>query len=660
MKLGYVGSVCGDLSIMVTPQEAIVSLDLSVPTLSPFMVRMPMSVMDGDPDAFQNMMGAVLVQATEYLKACKAPAELVEAFHRNALRAMEGVTEKDHADSAGGEESALLRSIPILEPVDSYEVEFPLPDGLIQVLHHKVVNASVKKSTVLAAAIRRTPSPVKTPPGFHDNPKHLTQNQPSIRNLIRKTRIQQNKPVVGPIYVLVYDLTGRPVGVRSIKGPGWKGISGKIATSGLVGWITPDGSFLKGDSFENITQTYLEKGLPEDSDEGEVKAAALDKGWIHVWVMPEHSVAAEMDGITQVKHDLLKGFLTQHPEWQQETLCLIVPEGGNLEMDLSAFLACDRIENLGRASVMSSWKGVLARSFTPQDIPKNFWAVLDLGYEPKQGAAEELIQGELHNVRGISSDNSIVAQFTFHSGNATLRLPGQATVELNSISRINYENPNYLCSKGMAALFRVLNQDQDSNGSQNVLSSVMSRFPDEDSNFAYYRNSIINYSARKARGLTSQVNSPRDLARELQGVVNQFFASKFEQDVPNYDLKTVEAWTLYALERIGGIYSEEGEWVLKDSTLKIPQGSTLILNLPKGTQRIMEAEEQGVDPRTLYPFESEDALDRAMARGKFVRDLEQRLTEQGRIKVVVKDWVDHFQQQRSTILEKKRNRRENS
>ena len=659
MKLGYVGSVCGDLSIMVTPQEAIVSLDLSVPTLSPFMVRMPLSVLDGDPDAFQNMMGAVLVQATEYLKVCKAPVELVEAFHRNALKAMEGLTEKDHADMAGGEASSLLRSIPILEPVDSYEVEFPLPDGIIQVLHQKVVNASVKKSTVLAAAVHRTPSPVKLPKGFHDNPKSLTQNQPSIRNLIRKTRVQQNKPVVGPIYVLVYDLSGRPVGVRSIKGPRWKGISGKIAASGLSGWITPDGSFLKGASFEDITRTYLERDIPEDSDEDEVKATALDKGWIHVWVMPEHSVAAEMGSITQDKHDLLKRFLTQHPEWQRESLCLIVPEGGHLEMDLPAFLACDRIENLGRTSVMSSWKGILARSFTPQDIPKNFWVVLDLGYEPKQAVAEELVQGELHNVRGISSDNAIVAQFTFHNGNATLRMPGQATVELNSLSRINYENPNYLCSKGMQALFRILNQDQDDNGARNVLSSVMARFPDEDANFAYYRNSIIN-SIHRAHGLTSRVNSPRDLATVVQGTINQFFTSKFEQDVPNYDLGKVETWTLYALERIGRIYREEGEWVLKNSTLKIPQGSTLILNLPRETQRLMDAMEQGEDPHKLFPFESKNVLDQAAATGKFILDLERKLTEQGRIKVVVKDWVDHFQQQRSTILEKKRNRRENS
>lgn len=658
MKLGYVGSVYGDLSVMVTPREAVVSLDLSVPSLSPFMVRMPLSTLDGDPDAFQNMMGAVLVQATEYLKACKASPDLVEAFRKSALKAMEGVSEKDHADNAGGESSSLLRSIPILEPVDSYEVEFPLPEELVPVLHQRVVNASAKRSTVLAAAVHRSPSPVKLPPGFRDNPKSVVQNPTAIRNIIRKTRGQQNKPVVGPVYVLIYDLNGRPVGVRSIKGPGWKGISGKIASSGLSGWILPDGAFLSGSSFEDLAQTYLSRGLPEDSSEDDARAVAQERGWIHLWVMPEHALAVEMGGITQTKHDLLKGFLGQHPEWVQERVCLIVPEGGHLEMDLPAFLACDRIENLGRAAVMSSWKGVLARSYMPEDVPNTFWAVIDIGYEPKPRVAQDLIQGELHGVHGISDDSAIVAQFAFHSGNAILRMPGQETLRLNALSRVNYGNPNYLCSKGMSALFRVLNQEQRSGGAHNVLSSVLSRFPNENANFTYYQTAISN-SIRGAFALTSSVNSPQDLAVVLQGVINRFFAEKFEQDVPNYDLEKIKAWTLHALERIGQLYSDEGEWVLKDHTLRIPQGSTLVLDLSPDIQRVMDAVNRGDDPELAFPFEFKDNLVRAEAKGRFLQELIRGLTEKGRIKVVVKNWMNRFQNQRSTILEKKRQRREN-
>lgn len=428
-KTAYVGSAKGELSVMVSRQDAIVAVDLLLPNVPPFTLRMNTAdIVDKDGDIFYEMLGAVIMQTVEYLKSCNVPANLVEALHQELVKKATGISEDDHADRTGTGGSKLLEAVVALEPLNSYEVKFDMPEGLIQALHTHVVTAGQKgrqRSTLAAAHLARgvaspafkawfagskvvnpdgtpkvmyhgTASPdivefdgtgysdrgaagfftenpafagefadsreqeererdadsdgdgvtyphgpqiypvyiralnifdarnpehvklvprfvqhdvvdysdleasaydiwdagfdayldfergIKSPPtglavkspnqiksaignsgaydpndnritaAFHTikrqkdplplahnfqtnhDPSIVKQNRPALRDVIRKFKNQQNKRLTGPIFVLVYDMNGRPVGVRSIKGPGWQGIGGKIAARDVV------------------------------------------------------------------------------------------------------------------------------------------------------------------------------------------------------------------------------------------------------------------------------------------------------------------------------------------------------------------------------------------------------------------------------------------
>ena len=79
--------------------------------------------------------------------------------------------------------------------------------------------------------VKRSPNQTQLPKNFqtNGNPTTLKQNYPSARSLIMKFKNQQGKPTSGPMFILVYDFKGRPVGVRSIKSPNWNWLSKKKA-----------------------------------------------------------------------------------------------------------------------------------------------------------------------------------------------------------------------------------------------------------------------------------------------------------------------------------------------------------------------------------------------------------------------------------------------
>ena len=1049
VKIGYVGSMHGELSVMVTPREVITSVDLSLPNVSAFVLRVPISEVDNQLEAFQEMMGAVLQQTIEYLKACKIPETLVTALHQNIQTAMEEVTDDDKADRAGSGGSGLLEQIIDLEPLDVFEAEFDIPDGLIAALHKHVVTAGQgdrPKSTLSALHqaslaswkaiikeevdhgtrkegsqtsgsptrgagdhhkecrgicrvgaipptrneantgrpsqgaqglgervfvgklrdlllaykskrfthfrysspgvviaregqggwevvalefVRMTPDGpawglssgmqveqdppqgvqlivgafrikaslftlkaiikeevdhdrtrkegsetsgdssrgddcgrmhgvvggcgsgkanldrrshrhctagvggyssdkpcaisvlrlalggkgftdiidgpvggywaysrkfnvwcVAIPQGFvrplpnqtvlwlrfsvhspvHPNkiqiqpgwmklakkatlftlkadvkmhttppvgtpredqrthldedlkeeldpttedpdliqhttgvdpvrvgarstlaafksiqrtptphppivrpPKPITQARPSLRDLIRKFKTNQNKRLTGPIYVLVYDVNGRPVGVRSIKGPGWQGISGKVASMGMAGWLLPDGSYLdvrsSDDSnmiHEAAARRYLrEHGVDLSGSDVDASDYAIAHGWIRLWETPHGYATVEMGPMTQPALVRLQKFFNEHPVWIKSGDTMIFAGTKNWTLPFSEFMACNTVSDLGRSIVTASldaWKDLtfrtkLAKSFDQVDIPNNFWAVLNLGYELDPKVVQQLVSGKLDNIRGISDSGAIVAQFTFHSGNAILRMPGRETVQLNRLSRVNYDNPNYLCSKGLSALFRVFNQDKDDNGAGNVIVNIMNRFKGIDENLAYYSTAASN-SIKYAPSIVSEVarmNSPRDLAIFLVKGINQFFAAKFGEDPPVYTLAQLLPWVLEALKGVGRVFSDEGEWLIKDGVLQIPQGSTLVVDFPEDAQRLLELEQQGQDPKvTMWShYNIEGKLKQAHA----VLDAVEQIKAAGIIKVVLKNWAQQVTERKSDILEKKRKRR---
>jgi len=224
-KLAFVGAKKGELTLMVGPNGIHMGIDLAMPNLAPFVIQAPL---DGEGplellfvDLIESLTG--LVQG--YLEAQGVDTEILDALTQNIKGAVSALdhryTEQRYSENGSG----VLDTVRDLETETLFEAEFDLPEGFLQQAHTKVVTAN-------AAIVRRTPQfqpkAVKTGP----QTSILQRPTPSLKNIIQKYRTQQGKPLSGPLFVLVYDSTGRPVGVRSIKGPGWSGNGGggKVAS----------------------------------------------------------------------------------------------------------------------------------------------------------------------------------------------------------------------------------------------------------------------------------------------------------------------------------------------------------------------------------------------------------------------------------------------
>jgi hypothetical protein len=248
-KTAFVGTASGELAVMVTHTELVVTFDLGIPQAPAFVLKQPLEVCEQNPGIFTEMVGTLLESVLGYLEESGVPEKLVHAQRLKIEEAIKGIGNDDHSDRSGSGGSPLLEKVVELEPLDLFEAHFELVDGMIPAIYNHVVTGTWKRAGVrgtklaaqhlaglrealtgkelLSKPIKHTPPPVKLPHNFSTKPGPgtLTQNYPSVRTLVRKFKPQQGKPLTGPAFVLVYDVNGRPIGVRSIKGPGWKGIA---------------------------------------------------------------------------------------------------------------------------------------------------------------------------------------------------------------------------------------------------------------------------------------------------------------------------------------------------------------------------------------------------------------------------------------------------
>lgn len=216
-RTAFVGVQHGELSIAIGDDEIMLGVDLAIPGVSPFVIKTPLSDAQGmDREVlFGEMLEAVNCLMKTFFQIQGVDDQILQELGQRLLGAVESIGSK-------------YASLPIEGQVeaDSYfEAEFQVPELFLEQAHRHIVVAN-------APIIRRTPPKPPTPSRTAPQTRIVQRPQPSLRNLITRFKGQQNKPLSGPLFVLVYDTYGRPVGVRSIKGPGWSGIGGggKVAS----------------------------------------------------------------------------------------------------------------------------------------------------------------------------------------------------------------------------------------------------------------------------------------------------------------------------------------------------------------------------------------------------------------------------------------------
>lgn len=118
------------------------------------------------------------------------------------------------------------------------------------------------------------------------------------------------------------------------------------------------------------------------------------------------------------------------------------------------------------------------KSLTASDksrvVPKKFFVVMPFGSEEYSAKpTRDIAAGVLDGVLGISDKAEIIMQWYGMARDAILAMDGPELVRLNSLSRIQYDNPEYLVSKGLAALYRLFAKQRTKSGSYSLAANLI-------------------------------------------------------------------------------------------------------------------------------------------------------------------------------------------
>ncbi len=204
----------------------------------------------------------------------------------------------------------------------------------------------------------------------------------------------------------------------------------------------------------------------------------------------------------------------------------------------------------------------LEASYTPADVPTYFYCVCRLNLP-------QLENGMLYGLDGISSDPYIIDQLLGEEGRSViLVIPSKELLEINKLTRIMYDNPNYLLSNDADAFDRI----RDNGGSlRDVIKLTLNKLDIKVNN-----NSIFN----KIMGQIGIVRSVRNLAMQIHA------ALKSQNKLPEGMSPEVFIVPLTNfLKSIGTSYEPEAEWRVKPEWIRIEKEiqKMRVLRIPKNT-----------------------------------------------------------------------------
>lgn len=257
-------------------------------------------------------------------------------------------------------------------------------------------------------------------------------------------------------------------------------------------------------------------------------------------------------------------------------------------------------------------KALKEASYTETDIPKFFWLVTDID-KNRPDKVEQLVSGKLEGIKGISDSKQIIVSWLGIARNTIVILPAKPFLKLNRVSRVMYDNPHYLVSKNLAATFRLFDKSQ---GKEQDWSTIIERILDymqiakKQGEISKGLGTIMYYINRGDlssiwfgkifKETKPTINTVKDLAAWFKEASIQVASDRAESLVKYAKSTEVGEWeqlVFDALKHVGGMYESEGEWLVKDDSLTIPPGSTVLVALDMMPDEISEqANEIHKDP----------------------------------------------------------------
>ena len=219
----------------------------------------------------------------------------------------------------------------------------------------------------------------------------------------------------------------------------------------------------------------------------------------------------------------------------------------------------------------------LETSYAQSDVPETFYVVGDFTPE----SASQLASFTLPGIVGISGDQRIIRNFMGVARDMMIVMDGFQVEKQNRMTRVMYNNPEYLVSNNMAALKRIWSRQPNAPNRriyQNIIDYLrragqVLRKNNSGERIAW----SIDYDGgfHVGKNFPEMVKNSWDIARWLEQA-----AKHPNWNIKNFTLQDAHTIVLKALELIGEVYHDEGEWILKDKRLSIPQQSQVYLLVP--------------------------------------------------------------------------------
>lgn len=213
-------------------------------------------------------------------------------------------------------------------------------------------------------------------------------------------------------------------------------------------------------------------------------------------------------------------------------------------------------------------------SYSEENIPQYFLLI----FPTKVGLENGLMNGYLDNFKGQGiSDNAqildLTSEFDSTISLSILIMPGKETVELNSLSRFMYDNPNYWYSGDLYALARVYHSNTQNMYEQFklTLSRIRGYENHQGNEYLVKMASKIKPShlPEKFKGLNHFAQTIVDVAKKIK--------EEFDYDYTIPSLESVKLLIIKEHERMKNTFAGEGEWVSKSNKLVIPRTSIIFI-----------------------------------------------------------------------------------
>jgi len=260
------------------------------------------------------------------------------------------------------------------------------------------------------------------------------------------------------------------------------------------------------------------------------------------------------------------------------------------------------------------FKTFLEKSYGPGDIPKYFYLATKL-----DKAFDGLMKKKFIGILGVSSTKNI-AGIASPNSNVTIEMNAKKVLASNKLSRVMYDNPEYIVQDNFDALKRLAPLADETDTNTEILQFFMN-------SWAIYDNKTLHLKvAFKLCGLNRDFNEMikssftniknlHDLAKKTKASVDKFLNKLMTDNklkrfiaiekVLNYKIDTYVYYFKACIEEIMINYDEEEEWRTKDKIFIIPNKSTLYL---RKCQQIsgVKIEKQIDKLKTLYKVKRGD------------------------------------------------------